>query len=463
MNKRASIVSFAVLVAAASCGDGSQGTGTGPVTVTVTAATSTPTTTSDPDDDTMGVLDVGNGSATVGAGDDGCGSEDIDPPNAVITGTVFAPNLEIPISGALVYVADQPAEPVPDEVYCAECVQLPCTASFVLTNADGSFELPAVAGTGKHLVVQKGQFLRDVVIDVAEGDNAVAPAETNLPGEWNPDAGMWIPRIAVYETDPDQVFNVLAKFGLGEVSAGGTLVPGTERFTLVSDGDEGAFMDDLVEMSQYHIVFLPCASTKYWNIAPTVPPQRAQNIRDYVEAGGKLYATDHSNEYIEAPFPMYQEFYNPAMPDIQPSYDVTGNVADPELLAWLDALPPALKDIGGGNPTLNSLPSIELMLNYSGIDVVHEVIVQDDQGEDVNVGPYTWVTGPCTSCTSDPFTFRPMAITGQWGCGRMMYSTFENSSQAHNGLNPQELVLLYMILEIGVCHDMPPPPVPPVG
>lgn len=462
MRMRSSIVSFSVLVAT-SCGDGSEGTGTGPVTVTATASSTTPTTTSDPDDDTMGVLDVGNGSATVGAGEGGCGPEDIDPPNAVITGTVFAPNLEIPISGALVYVADQPAEPVPDEVYCAECVQLPCTASFVLTNPDGSFELPAVAGMGKHLVVQKGQFLRDVVIDVAEGDNAVAPAETNLPGEWNPDAGMWIPRIAVYETDPDQVFNVLAKFGLGEVSAGGTLVPGTERFTLVSDGDEGAFMDDLVEMSQYHIVFLPCASTKYWNIAPTVPPQRAQNIRDYVEAGGKLYATDHSNEYIEAPFPMYQEFYNPAMPDIQPSYDVTGNVADPEMLAWLDALPPALKDIGGGNPTLNNLPSVELMLNYSGIDVVHEVIVQDEEGEDVNVGPYTWVTGPCTSCTSDPFTFRPMAITGQWGCGRMMYSTFENSSQAHNGLNPQELVLLYMILEIGVCHDMPPPPVPPVG
>ena len=370
---------------------------------------------------------------------------------------------QIPISGALVYVADQPAEPVPDGVYCAECVQLPCTASFVLTNPDGTFELPAVAGAGKHLVVQKGQFLRDVVIDVAEGNNYVPPEQSNLPGEWNPGAGMWIPRIAVYETDPDQVFNVLAKFGLGEVSAGGTLVPGTERFTLVSDGDEGAFMDDLVEMSQYHIVFLPCASTKYWNIAPTVPPQRAQNIRDYVEAGGKWYATDHSNEYIEAPFPMYQEFYSPAMPDIQPAYDVTGNVADPELLAWLDALPPALKDIGGGNPTLNSLPSIELMLNYSGIDVVHEVIVQNEDGEDVNVGPYTWVTGPCTSCTSDPFTFRPMAITGQWGCGRMMYSTFENSSLSHNGLNPQELVLLYMILEIGVCHDMPPPPVPPVG
>ena len=461
---RTSIVSLAA-VFCLSCGGGSEtsATASNPFTVTSAASASTTAGTS-PSDDTVGVLDVANGGPTAGAGDEGgCAPDEIELPNAMLEGTVYAPNMEIPISGALVYLADEPPEPVPDEVYCAECVQLPCNATYVLTRPDGTFELPAMAGAGRHLVVQKGQFLRDVVLDVAEGTTVVPPEQTNLPGEWNPAAGMWIPRIAVYETYPDQVFNVLAKFGLGEVSAGGTLVPGTERFTLISDTDEGAFMDDLVQMSQYHVIFVPCAASVFWAGAPTVPAQRAQNIRDYVEAGGKWYATDHANEYIGAPFPTYQDFYNPAMPDIQPAYDVMGTVADPELLAWLDALPPALKDIGGGNPTLEALPSIELQLNYTGIEAVHEIIVQDDEGNDVNVGPYTWVTGPCTSCTGDPFTFRPMAISGGWGCGRMMYSTFENSSVSHQGLNPQELVLLYMILEIGVCHDQPPPPVPPVG
>ncbi|MCX4247420.1 hypothetical protein [Paraliomyxa miuraensis] len=449
---------------AAACGDDNDATFiTGTSSPTTSIPTIPSTTSSTAADETMTVLDVGNGSATEGMAEGGCNGDDITPPNAMLQGTVYAPNLEIPISGALVYVADQAADPVPDEVYCAECVELTCDANYTLTEADGSFQLPAVAGVGKHLVVQKGQFLRDVVIDVQEGSNVVPPDQSNLPGEWNPAAGMWIPRIAVYETDPDQVFNVLAKFGLGEVSASGTLIPGTERFDLVPDTDQGAFMDDLVAMSQYHIIFVPCAATKFWIGAPGVPAQRAQNIRDYVEAGGKWYATDHSNEYIEAPFPQYQEFYNPAMPDIQPAYDVSGTIADPELLAWLEALPPALKDIGGGNPNLYSLPSVELRLNYTGIETVHDVIVQDDEGNDVNVGHHTWVTGPCTSCTTDPATFRAMAVSGGWGCGRMMYSTFENSSMAHQGLNPQELVLLYMILEIGVCHDKPPPPVPPVG
>jgi len=410
--------------------------------------------------DTGERFDVGNDGAT-GGGEEG-GSCAPKPTNATLEGIVLAPNLEIPISGALVYVTDGAVDPVPDGVYCSECVELTCDTPFVLTEPDGSFALPAAAGPGQQLVVQKGEFLRVVDIDVVEGANAVPQEQSNLPGKWDPDAGMWIPRIAVYRTDPDRVYNVLAKFGLGETTAGGELVPGTEQFTLIPDSDQGAFMDDFLAMKQYHIIFVPCAATTSWFGAPTVHPLRAQNIRDYVAAGGKWYATDHSNEYIEAPFSDYQEFHSPFMPDIQPAYDVDGNVVDPDLLAWLEALPPALKDIGGGNPTLSELPAVELMLNYSGIDAIDPVIVQDEDGNDVDVGHHTWVEGPCTSC-SDPGKVRPMAISGQWGCGRMMYSTFENSSVPHPGLNPQELILLYMILEISVCHEETPPPPPPVG
>jgi hypothetical protein len=380
-----------------------------------------------------------------------------------LTGRVFAPNGEIPIAGALVYVTTQPPAGIPDEVYCDECEMLGSGEFFTTTDPDGTFELiassDALEGADTFLVVKKGQFMRVEPITVQEGEQAVDEALTQLPGIHDPATGRWIPRIAVYETWPDEVFNVLAKFGLGQVSGAGTLVPGTEQFTLISDTDEGALMDDLAEMSQYHIIFVPCATTVFWAQAPVVTPQRIQNIRDYVAAGGRWYATDHTNEYIKEPFPAYLDLYNPAMPDIQPAYTVAGTVEDPGLLAWLQALPPELADIGGGNPTLNGLPFIDLMNNYTGIEAVHEILVPNDDGELVDVGPYTWVSGPCTSCTASPLVERPMAITGQYGCGRMMYSTFENSSAPHQGLNPQELVLLYMILEIGVCQeDLVPPP-----
>jgi hypothetical protein len=401
-----------------------------------------------------------DGTADDGMNED-CTQADWPQTDATLQGIVYAPNLELPISGALVYLTDEPVEPVPDGVYCANCVELDCDVPFVLTEPDGSFSLPAVSGPGQQLVVQKGQFLRVIDFDVVPGTNAVPNNSSNLPGQWNPANGMWIPRIGVYDADPDRVYNVLAKFGLGQINAQGNLVAGTEQFTMIDSNDQGAALDNLTYMNQFHIMFLPCASTKYWVNAPNVPPTRIDNLRAYVEAGGKLYATDHSNEYIEAPFPNYQEFHNPGMPDIQPAYESIGIVQDPDLLAWLDALPPNLKNIGGGNPTLEMLPGITTQLNYSGIDQIAEVLVQNDQGEMVNVGHHVWVEGPCYSC-ANPNTPRPMAISGQYGCGRMMYSTFETSSVAHLGLNPQELVLLYMILEIGVCFGEPPPPPPPV-
>ena len=155
---------------------------------------------------------------------------DLPTTDATLTGTVYAPNMELPISGALVYLTTDAVEPVPDGVYCAECVELACDTPFTLTNPDGSFSLPAVSGPGQKLVVQKGQFLRVSDVTVAPGGNPVAPTQSNLPGLWNPDAGMWIPRIAVYDTNPDKVYNVLAKFGLGQTDASGALVPGTEQF-----------------------------------------------------------------------------------------------------------------------------------------------------------------------------------------------------------------------------------------
>jgi hypothetical protein len=448
------------LVCVLSCAsDGREDPSSASMTSLTGPSSTAPTTIAE---DTGEKLDIGNGEAATEPGNDEAGNCTPKPTNATLTGTVYAPNMQIPISGALVYVTDGPVEGVPEDVYCSECVELNCDQPFVLTEPDGTFSLPAAAGAGQKLVVQKGEFLRVVDFDVQEGDNVVDNNLSNLPGRWSPDEGMWIPQIAVYQTEPDAVYNVLAKFGLGEVSASGELVMGTQQFTLISDADQGAFMDDFIEMTDYHIIFVPCAATKFWLGAPTVPPLRAQNIRDYVAAGGKWYATDHSNEYLEVPFADYQQFHESAMPDIQPAYDVNGTVVDEDLLAWLTALPPGLKDIGGGNPTLNGLPTVELMLNYSGIDSINPVIVQDDDGNDVDVGHKTYVQGPCTSC-SDPATVRPMAISGQWGCGRMMYSTFENSSVAHTGLNPQELILLYMILEISVCHDTPPPPPPQVG
>ncbi|MCH9679823.1 MAG: hypothetical protein K0V04_00190 [Deltaproteobacteria bacterium] len=432
-----------------------------PTEATGTGGIPIPPTTTDPDPaeaDTGTILDVGNGSG--GMADDG-GNGDCTPlpTNATLTGTVHAPNLEIPISGALVYVTPEDPEPVPDGVYCAECVEIPCNSHFVLTEPDGTFELPAPAGAGQTLVVQKGQFMHRVDIDVVEGNNVIADADSNLPGEWNPDAGMWVPRIAVVESGNDSIFNVLAKIGMGSVDGNGGLVNGSENFDLLSQSDGGALLEDLDAMRQYHIIFIPCMSQVGMG---SLGQTRLDNIRQWVEEGGKWYVTDWANEYLYQSFPNYQTLHGQSFDPDLGYYDTTGIVLDADLLAWLEALPAPLQDIGGGHPNLLSLPSVEIVDNWSGIDEIPSVIVQDQDGNDVDVGHHAWVEGVCPACTPSN-ELRPMTISAEYGCGRMMFSTYHTDEGEHPGLTPQELILLYIILEIGVCHDAPPPPPPPVG
>jgi hypothetical protein len=447
----------AVVMAGACASDGRESSDpSGPVLTTLTqAGTDAPPD----DDDGPEVLDLGGG----GTADEGVAeaSNDCDPSptNATLKGTVYAPNLQIPISGALVYVSSTDPEPVPDGVYCATCVGVPCDAQFVLTNPDGSFELPVSAGAGQKLIVQKGEFLRVSDIDILEGPNTVLPVQSSLPGEWNPAEGMWIPRVAVVNTFNDSIFNILAKIGMAEVDGSGALVQGTQRFDLLEQPAGGALLDDLDAMRQYHIIFIPCMSQVGMG---NLTELRILNIRQWVADGGKFYVTDWANEYVYETFPSYQTLHDQAFDPDLGYYDSNATVVDPDLLAWLDALPPALKDIGGGHPNLLSLPQVTLIDNWSGIDTIPPVITQDEMGNDVDVGHHPWVQGPCESC--DPVgTDRPMTITADYGCGRLMFSTYHTDEGAHAGLTPQELILLYIILEIGVCHDAPPPPPPPVG
>ena len=336
-------------VALTGCASDSRETGeaTGPMLTTLTQGGSD-TAPSD-GNETTELLDLGGG----GTADEGVaeGSGDCVPQgtNGTLTGTVYAPNLQIPISGALVYVTTDDPEPVPDGVYCATCVGVPCDAAFVLTNPDGSFELPVVAGAGQKLIVQKGEFLHATDIDLVEGPNTVLPEPSSLPGEWNPAEGKWIPRVAVVNTFNDSIFNILAKIGMAEVDASGALVPGSQRFDLLEQGDGGALLDDLDAMRQYHIIFIPCMSQIGMG---GLTELRILNIRQWVSEGGKFYVTDWANEYVYETFPSYQTLHDQGFDPDLGYYDSTGTILDPELLAWLQALPPALKDIGGGHPNL---------------------------------------------------------------------------------------------------------------
>ena len=430
-------------------------------------------------------LDFGEDESSASAEGSAEGGDGACPPpgqvDATITGTVYAPNFEIPVSGALVWASKTKPNGVPQTVYCAECVELDCVDNpWTLSNADGTFSLALDSGTW-WVAVQKGQFLNINEVTIGPGSTALGATQTSLPDRNDPANNRYIPRIAVALGSYDRLEDGLGKLGLGDTiinmnNYSEALIPGTEQFDMWDNGAglfndldvQGSFqqlIQNYALLQQYHIIFVPCSNDA---ALFGLNAQARDNLRMWVENGGKYYVSDWSNEFLEDTFPQYQDFFlESGSADLYGVYDSVGTVLDPELLSWLEALPPGIKDInpkngGGGFPTINNLPLIETVDNWSGISATPPVMVDDGMGGQVNVGHKTWVEGP-GNYDSVPAGPNPLTISAEYGCGKLMFTTYHmaEGSDTYIGLTPQELVLLYLILEIGVCQVPyePPPPV----
>ncbi|MBL9101644.1 MAG: hypothetical protein JNL82_11845 [Myxococcales bacterium] len=462
--------------------DASAGTTTGGASDDATAsppATASPAT-SEPGSTSL-LLDVGADETT-----DGCqpGGE------ATLTGVVTVPNGTIPISGALVYLTHD-APTIPQTVYCSECVDLACGTAYTFTGPDGSFSLDAPAGAW-NVVVQKGQFMRVTALDVVAGDNPLAAELTRMPDHNDPPAGQFIPRVALALGDHDHLEDALAKLGLGATETKDfkqLLVNGSQQFDVWDNapdrdfpGSMGSFaqlVGNYALMEKYHVIFVPCTQQAGEYLEALDDPAVQANIQTWVANGGKWYVADWSSEAISVPFPQYQDFWlrkdsttveqwkDQNTADLG-RYDPLGTVLDPDLEAWLDALPPDLKDINPVNdpdlesyPVLDALPDVQTMYVYSGVKAVHEVLVPDNMGGQVDVGHKVWIEGPgAESWGVPPADMQwPLTITGEYGCGRIMFTAYHTvESGGYVGLSPQELILMYLILEIGVCQTPYAPP-----
>ena len=388
-----------------------------------------------------------------------------------LDGTVWAPNGVIPVSGALVYTSTDMPAGIPQGVYCAECEELGADDRFTTTAADGSFTLNTNSEGANYLVVQKGQFMRITPIEFGEGVQTLDDELTTLPGENDPENGLFIPLIAVGNGSFDRLEDGLGKFGLGDTIIAGfeeRLVPGTEPFDLCDNGrspgtdgfaSQGTFAQLVAspkQLAQYHMIFAPCSADTY---VSALTPTNVQNIRDWVAAGGRWYVSDWSNEWLVNVFPEYQQLSCPGGSCDNGAYDSLANVMDDGLLEWLEALPDPLKDINPLNdephPTLYQLPQVQTVDNWSGIQAILPVLVDDGMGGQTDVGHKVWLEGSGGLVAG----VHPLTVTGQFGCGKLQFTSYHMAEFFNYvGLSPQELVLLYTILEIGVCQEALPPP-----
>ena len=439
----------------------------------------------------ISALAVGSslGCGPAGRGDDGTGDDAPDgpPPEsfATLTGKVWAPNQapgqaapgqEIPIAGALVWITTAKPEPIPAGVYCEECVPTP--QGGVLTAADGSFKLEVEPGN-YWLIIQKGQFRIEQMMGLSLGATALPANATTLPSQWKPEAGLYMPKVALVQGTNDDIEDILGKIGFGTMSGSTFGNPMGENGSEIAiydysnpTGPNGVMtlLGNIVEMRKYHIIFFPCAVTMSGINTELSNQTILANIRRYVSEGGKLYVTDWSGEIADRAFPQQIELgdsgadsvgtYDPMTfaGTLTSSGDADGGLynsgdgkaVDTDLASWLGL---QMGPQENGTSGLYNPNQFEVTDNWNWINKLNPVMIGTDmQGMPVYDAPKAWVTGSSPN-SGGP---KPQAVTYEpTGCGKVLYTTFQTAVGGHVGLYPQERILIYLIMEIQTCSDNP--------
>lgn len=368
-------------------------------------------------------------------------------------GVVMSPGGVFPISGALVYAqrTTSAVAPLPEGNYCPRCLDMSMLAH-TFSGPDGYFRLENLGLGDWSLVVQKGQFRRVRQFSISRHLEEVSvPTDyTTLPNANDPTGGDTIPRIAVALGAYDHMEDILAKVRLADLDPSNRAVLSTAVFDYYSNGsgygipgfDE--LLTDPALMAQYQIIFVPCSDSTSDSLLSDATIR--ENIRTWVANGGKWYVADWSYEWVTFMFPgainMRGDGGSPGDADVTPDYDGPGRVVDTDMAAWLSAM--------GNDPT--SMTFEEIYDNICSLGTIHAT---DEEGTPVDVTPKIWAEGRqlANACGSGDY---PYTVTFPFGCGRVLYTSYHTvgaMGETHADLMPQERILLYLIMEIGVCTD----------
>ncbi len=357
-----------------------------------------------------------------------------------VTGTVYAPNGTDPLPNIYVYAAAQ-VNQFPPGNYCNQCNKpLDAWYSHTQTAADGTFSLDlsdVPSGANITFVINVGRFRKVTQLPVKCGTNAAPAPATTLPGK---SADGDIPKIAVSTGNSDHLDQILSVLGITEydcyegrasTSSAATCSPVDTVANLLSKASSKTIDD-------YHLLFVSCAPNAYKTFGSVAI---ASNTTAFVTAGGRLFATDMSYDYVAQAFPSQITWMGPsgspqpvdgANVGVGGSY--TGNVDDPQLAAWLNKL---------GATTGTTVPlqgflnpwSVQASLPKSSTLIVDGTVSYTGSSSDVPLTTEFDVSS----------------------CGRVIYSSYHTAggNVTPGNLLPQERILEYLMFEVATCVTPP--------
>lgn len=395
-----------------------------------------------------------------------------------VTGKVYAPNGTEPLPNAIVYVPNAPVAAFTAGVSCDNCLMAsgsPLVST--TTGADGSFTLTNMpVGANIPLVIQIGRWRRQVVIPTVTActSTAVAASLTRLP---RTKAEGDIPKMAFVTGEVDSMECVWRKIGIADSEF--TKPTGTGRVHFYAGGHapgtyitnvggvngtpyESTLVGDPAQLAKYDMVLFPCQGAEYHYAAATHKAYQ-QNLADYANAGGRIFATHYSYIWL---YSDNVNYFSPLAPAVNWSINQSAPTPDPQtgyidttfakgnlLASWLKLV--------GASSTLGQISINTLRRDFNSVNAPTQRWMYIDK-------PKAGIPQHLTFNT-------PLGAIPQNQCGRVVFSDLhvENSSDANKkfptecpagGMNAQEKLLEYMLFDLSSCvePDQPVDPCTPV-
>ncbi len=363
-----------------------------------------------------------------------------------VSGVVRFPNGTLPVSNAFVYVPTGSVDDVARSGECGECVDGASVSAHTTTGSDGRFELTGLTGGARQIVIEKGKFRRVANVEITECTRNELDAELiRLPRDSSEGQ---VPHVAVVQGEYDRMEVVLQQIGLAPSAVDLIASP---IYGDASSDQASALLRDRARLTSYDIVLVNCGAwvTDYDGVALCSDATVRDNLRAFVQGGGRLYATDLSYEIVEVTNPEMADFYGGTGDGMSstverpfgdaeigdPMDSVVATVHDEDLRAWLE-----VNGALSGHDTM----TVDGMLDgFTMMDRASPTHAKTWVDGAVEWGSYIGVSGRGV---------RPLTVSTELGCGRTLftsYHTVEESWGGSGGLVGQELALAYLVLEIG--------------
>lgn len=381
-----------------------------------------------------------------------------------LSGRVNIPAGNLPIPGAYVYVPNAALNAITTGPSCERCDTLVSGSPVAKTQTDlnGVFKLDNVPiGENIPLVVQVGKWRREININYVEpcGETALPEENTRLPktqSEGN------IPKIALTTGGADVLECLVRKLGIadseitpetgnGRVNFYTGQTTGTNRFASTMNGGvmfSGArtLWSNAANLNKYDLFIGSCEGS---NQPSNESAQSIQNVYDFVNAGGRMFASHWHSYWIrqQTNWNGLATFNNRAdLGNITADIN-TGFGRGSTLANWL--LQPSV----GGSTVLGKLPLRDAQNTLQSVDTTRA---------------QSWISVPASQNVQYVSFDTPVAAPASQKCGRFVLSDIHVSNGDTPGsafpsgcttttLSAQEKALIFLLFDLSSCIE------PPIG